>query len=46
MEQEEIILAFVEGFLRQAIGVVDEMSCGMYSVSFEIEKTQIGGSNN
>ena len=46
MDREEIVLAFVEGFLRQAIDTIEEASGGMYEVSFSIEKTKIGGINN
>ena len=45
MDDEEIILAFVEGFLRQAIETVEEMAGGIYTVSFDIQKTKIGGNN-
>ena len=46
MDEEEIVLAYVEGFLREVIDIVDEMSYGMYSVDFEIKRTAIGGKNN
>lgn len=46
MDEEEIVLAYVEGFLREVINIVDEMSYGMYSVEFEIKKTEVGGKNN
>ena len=46
MEEEEIVLAFVEGFLRQAIDTIEETSGGIYEISFEISKTKIGGINN
>jgi hypothetical protein len=45
MKEEEIIFAYVEGFLRKVIEAVDEMSHGMYTVEFEIKKVQIGGKN-
>ena len=46
MKEEEIILAFVEGFLRQAIEVADEITGGIYDVEFTISKTKVGGTNN
>ena len=45
MDEEEIVFAFVEGFLRQAIETAEEMSGGMFVISFSIEKQQVGGTN-
>ena len=42
MDDEEIILAFVEGFLRKAMEIADEIG----SIYIAISKTKVGGNNN
>ena len=46
MNEEEIQLAFLEGFLLKVSEQVSEMFGGIYSITFEISKVQIGGKNN
>ena len=45
MNEEEIQFAFLEGFLLKVSEQVDEMFGGIYSITFEISKIQIGGNN-
>ena len=46
MEQEEIEMAFLEGFLLQVVEQISEMSNGKYSVSFGIEKAGLKPQNS
>lgn len=45
MKEEEIQLAYIEGFLLKVSEQVNEMFGGIYNVTFEISKIKIGGKN-
>ena len=46
MEQEEIEMAYLEGFLLQVVEQIDEMSNGKYTVSFEIQNVGLKPQNS
>lgn len=46
MNEEEIQFAYIEGFLLKVSEQVGEMFGGIYNITFEIHKIQIGGKNN
>jgi hypothetical protein len=46
MKEEEIQLAYLEGFLLKVSEQISEMFGGIYSITFEIQKVQIGGKNS
>ena len=46
MEQEEIEMAYLEGFLLQITNQIDKMSNGKYTVTFEIQNAGLKPQNS